>query len=161
MTCRLTSRSQRLIAGTYQTLNFTFSTPVISPWTRLRMRSPRWCETLSDLYVKGFRNRWLSEAVYEHTGIETKRNATHEQSFDALPRSVAAPMGCVTGRRRRDSFTRLDAEDCRRLQTQAVLSHRRWRKSSESDANASRTLFSSDRQVFVVSRAMEDTTAKI
>src|ERR1700680_3226706 len=47
MTSRSTSRSRKPIAGTCRTLKFTFSTPVISHWTRLQMRSPHWSEALS------------------------------------------------------------------------------------------------------------------
>src|SRR5260370_34279142 len=47
MTSRSISRSRRPIATMCGTLRFTFSTPVISHWTRRRMKSPHWSEALS------------------------------------------------------------------------------------------------------------------
>src|SRR4051812_36060884 len=44
MTSRSTSRSRKRIAGMCRALKFTFSTPGISRWTRLQMRSPHWSE---------------------------------------------------------------------------------------------------------------------
>jgi hypothetical protein len=37
-----------------RTLRFTFSTPGISPWTRLPMKSPHWSEALSVRHAEGF-----------------------------------------------------------------------------------------------------------
>jgi|SRR5215471_10806666 len=50
-------------AGTCPTLKFTFSTPVISPWNQLQMRSPHWSETLSVLHVEGCWRGTLAEAA--------------------------------------------------------------------------------------------------
>jgi len=38
---------KKRIAGTCRMLKFTSSTPVISHWTRLQMRSPPWSEASS------------------------------------------------------------------------------------------------------------------
>jgi hypothetical protein len=48
-------------AWMYRTLKFTFSTPVISHWTRLQMRSPRWSAILSALHVESCRRGALAE----------------------------------------------------------------------------------------------------
>src|SRR5260221_5980761 len=62
MTSRSTSRSRKPIAGTCPTLTFTCSTPVISHWTRLQMRSPHWFEALSVLQVEDSWHGTLAEA---------------------------------------------------------------------------------------------------
>jgi len=51
MTSRSTSRSRKLIAGMRRMPTYTFSTPGISPWTWLRIRSQHWRETLPALHV--------------------------------------------------------------------------------------------------------------
>src|ERR1700675_894570 len=51
MTSRSTPASRNATAKTFRTLKFTFSTPVISHWTQLLMRSPHWSEPLSLLRV--------------------------------------------------------------------------------------------------------------
>src|SRR5207247_10315617 len=63
MTSRSTSRSRKPIAGTCRTLKCTFSTPVISHWTRLQMKSPHWSEALSVLHVEGSWCGRLAEAA--------------------------------------------------------------------------------------------------
>jgi hypothetical protein len=57
--------SRKRIAGMCPTLKSTCSTPAISHWTRLRMKSPHWCETLSVLDVRPCSNekRWFSYAI--------------------------------------------------------------------------------------------------
>src|SRR6266566_4284073 len=52
-TCLSSCQNRRPIVATCRTLKFTFSRPVISHWTRLQMRSPRWSEALSALNVEG------------------------------------------------------------------------------------------------------------
>ena len=51
-------------------LKFTFSTPVISHWTRRQMRLQHWCEVLSVLLVEDLRRgRWL-KPLEQSFGIE-------------------------------------------------------------------------------------------
>ena len=52
MISRSISRSQKRIAGTCRMLKFTSSTPVISHWTRLQMRSPPWSEASSVPHIE-------------------------------------------------------------------------------------------------------------
>ena len=53
---------EALPPGCAEAPKFTFSTPVISHWTRLRMRSPHWSEILSALYTPSFCPRAPAEA---------------------------------------------------------------------------------------------------
>src|SRR6267143_5607804 len=55
MTSRLIPASRNATARTFRRLKFTFSTPVISHWTRRLMRSPHWSEPLSLLHVRSRR----------------------------------------------------------------------------------------------------------
>src|SRR6476660_8915712 len=61
MTARSSSRSRKRIATMCRMLTFTCSTPVISHWTRLPMRSPHWSATLSVLHVEGSWRGTLAE----------------------------------------------------------------------------------------------------
>jgi hypothetical protein len=62
-TCHSNFRNRKPIAGMFRTLRFTFSTPVISHWTRLPTRSPHWSGTLSVLHVEGSRRGKLAETT--------------------------------------------------------------------------------------------------
>src|SRR6266478_2104652 len=74
MTSRSTSRNRKPIAGTCPTLKSTFSTPVISHWTRLQMRSPHWSEAFSVLRV-------------EECHVLTRKGGFHMRS-DIIPGAI-------------------------------------------------------------------------
>src|SRR6202158_2984704 len=60
MTSRLIPANRNATARTFRRLKFTFSTPVISRWTQLQMRSPHWSGALS-VHVQGFWHGRLAE----------------------------------------------------------------------------------------------------
>src|SRR5205823_11722887 len=62
MTSRLTPANRSATERMFRTLKGTSSTPGISRWTWLLMRSPHWSETLSVLHVEGCGHGALGEA---------------------------------------------------------------------------------------------------
>src|SRR6185437_14899769 len=113
MTSRSISRSRKPIAGMCRTLKFTFSMPVISRWTRLRMRSPHWSKALLVLHVEGYRfsgrcRTCRSSAT--RTGISACADCRSAPLTGAGPRSAApsdpltlgqlGPLGPPAGRGR-------------------------------------------------------------
>src|SRR5260370_12182961 len=76
MTSRSIPANRSAIARTYRTLKFTFSTPVISHWTLLQMRSPHWSEPLSLLHAGSCRRGAPADAAIENAGYLSSRRKT-------------------------------------------------------------------------------------
>src|SRR5271170_4887866 len=83
MTSRSTWANRSAIARMCRTLKFTFSTPVISHWTRLQMRSSPWSEHLSLLHVRSRKRGAPVDAVSENAATYNREvSGDHQRTIE-------------------------------------------------------------------------------